>query len=107
MKVTLRDVVIMLVAIAIFASAAYFRIVDVKDRRKENVDTAYALCLSIEDIKSQIHLTIQDSMDKLPTVPYYRTHPRELVKALEDTRKTRDRFAAQDCDELPLVKRVR
>jgi hypothetical protein len=76
----------------------------VHSRRVDNARTALQNCQQIELIKTQIRASVTASQQRLPTIAYYRTHPRELRQALKDSRASITRFHAVDCYQLPAVR---
>jgi hypothetical protein len=68
--------------------------------------TAVYNCQQIEEIKASLRVTLQRSLDTLPTLEYYETHPAELAVAVASSKAALRKFAAQDCYALPLAQAV-
>lgn len=75
-------------------------------RRIDNAKSQLKECQQIEAVKAALRDTITASLNTLPSLTYYKTHPRELEAALKSTHLSLTRFAATDCYALPVVRGV-
>jgi ribosomal protein L18 len=55
-------------------------------------------CQQIEDLKTQVRISIDNSSRRLPKIAYYRQHPKELKEALKENNSLVQRFAATTCN---------
>lgn len=85
------------IGILSFASAA-------RDRRYAEGASVLNNCLQIENIKNQIRDTVEASIVRIDEIQYYKDHPVERARAIEDVEASVRRFAPNDCYILPVVK---
>lgn len=92
----------MMMGAAMIAALSVFLILDEK-RQDDAARTALSNCQQIEVVKTQIRESVQTSLDRLPTLAYYKRNPDELSDAMQSARESVRRFRAVDCYRLPAV----
>lgn len=57
------------------------------------LDKSRSRCNQVQDIRSYIFGATERAIQSTPTISYYKTHPEELERALENLRDQRDAFS--------------
>lgn len=100
--------VLLVVSFSYFISYTEDRQVNQTDRLSLTMNEAgrsvLANCQQIEAVKEQLRAVLKQSLDRLPTIAYYKNRPDELADAVAQTEQSILRFWPRDCYQLPAVK---
>ena len=66
--------------------------------------TTLSNCLQTETVKGQLVAVLEDSLERLPSLDYYKTHPVELKESQDNARESIKRFEPRDCYRLASVR---
>lgn len=98
-RLSLRDVAFVICALlitgALVMSTANMRQGNATLRAQQRTDN----CLQIEVVKDEIRKILERSLETIPTIDYYKTHPAERQKAIADTEFSIARFVPVDCSK--------
>lgn len=104
LRFSVAEVIIFVTALLISAAMVYMVVANIDARKRAEGRSALQNCGQIETVKREIRKTVAVSLQRLPSLDYYRTRPEELARAERDTRKSIANFAPLDCYALPVVR---
>ena len=58
----------------------------------------HGTCVQVQAINAQIEVSLHRSLKSIPTISYYKNHPDELAKVIEQTQEQIELFQPHSCD---------
>jgi hypothetical protein len=58
----------------------------------------HATCVRVSRINAQIEVSLHRSLKSIPTIAYYKNHPEELAKVIDQTQEQIELFRPVSCD---------
>lgn len=104
LAITPSMVVGVIVALIVVTAGVTSIVLTTRARHLSEARTALYNCQGIEGIKAGDRRTIQRSLERLPSLEYYKTRPEELARAIHDTKAEIRARAPHDCYRLPIVR---